>query len=72
MNNDDLKGQAYGRGLGLPGCQAYSQDELDAAVKAAVDAERERCAKLCEETGAYTDELDMALMCAAAIREAQT
>jgi hypothetical protein len=30
--------------------------------------EREACANVCEETGAYTDELGMALMCADAIR----
>ncbi len=41
-----------------------------AQVRRAVAAERERCAKLCEQTGAYTDEIEMAQMCAAAIREA--
>jgi len=42
----------------------YAQEALDAAVA----EERERCAKLCEQTGAYTDQLEMAQMCAAAIR----
>ena len=39
------------------------------AIERAVLAEREACAKLCLETGAYTDELEMAIMCADAIRD---
>ena len=34
-----------------------------------IEDEREACAKVCESTGAYTDELEMAMMCADAIRD---
>ena len=42
-----------------PGTQVY-RSELEAAVKAAIEAEREACAKVCDEEGLY--------MTAAAIR----
>ena len=48
------------------------RSELEAAVKAAVEAEREACAKLCIEQSArwHTDQRDVyvAHECAAAIR----
>jgi hypothetical protein len=40
---------------------------FEALVRA---AERERCAMLCEETGAFEEESDMAFRCAEAIRRA--
>ena len=54
----------------LGSCTSYKAATVVQLIERAVAAERERCAKLCEETGAYTDELEMALMCAAAIRGA--
>ena len=51
---------------------AYAQDYARAAVAEAVQAERERCAKLCDEMGAATwwpnEARDMADILAAAIR----
>ncbi len=45
------------------------RSELEAAVKAAVEAEREACAKLCENIDAEYDGEDvLATWCAAAIR----
>lgn len=49
-------------------CDDVTNWVTEQAAQARVVAERERCAKICEETGAYTDELEMAQMCAAAIR----
>jgi len=43
--------------------------ELKESINKAVRSERESCAELCKTTGAYTDELEMALMCADAIRD---
>ena len=33
---------------GMPDAPIYTQRQLDVAIAAAVEAERERCAKLCE------------------------
>lgn len=58
-------------------CASYNQHLADArtkvrqAIDAAVAAERERCAKLCEEVHADTSECpELALHCAARIRGA--
>lgn len=58
-------------------CASYNQHLADArtkarqAIDAAVAAERERCAKLCEEVHADTSECpELALHCAARIRAA--
>jgi hypothetical protein len=68
MNNDELQSTSYGRGLGLEACAVYSQAELDAAVA----AERERCAAICEAMAdspkEWAYERAMAVRCAKAIR----
>lgn len=52
---------------GLPG---YTADQLRAYAEAAVLAERERCAQVCDElsSGLATGRDEGALICAAAIR----
>lgn len=70
MTDDDLKKivdeaadeSGYG---GLDSSTMYGEFALEVAKKV-----RERCAVVCDQTGAYTDEIEMAHMCAAAIRGA--
>lgn len=66
MTDDQLTDLAT---LHLAGKDDGDTLDLLPLLRAAVAAERERCAKVCEATGAYTDEIEMAHMCADAIRE---
>ena len=58
------------KGFGKPRNRQDSMmfEVMERTYKAAQKIEREACAKVCEDTGAYSDEIEMAQMCAQAIR----
>jgi hypothetical protein len=63
-------GVSHGEVWAEPSAEGYwvSADEAEASIAAAVAAERERCAKVCERVGAYNAWQEMAEDCARAIR----
>lgn len=73
MNRDDVLRMAREAGFQHPDavgdCEEFAYFDLERFAALVAAAEREACAKACEDQGAFRDEIEMALECAWAIRQ---